>query len=190
VYVPLRRAAATNATEPAMMAPSSDKNSKDTKDPDHSTMKDDDATVVAETPTTKINLIKAKMMDLNIYYELPYRNGQSDHDDFKKHVQLLIAMTKLFDKSTLRIYDNKNKCIKSFAEPKWLKNKEYFEDHFNLQDDSSQRKTLLVHCVMTKNTIGLGRSHIFSLLLQVAFDRCLGLAGEMFLNYVGREAWP
>jgi hypothetical protein len=44
-------------------------------------MFDDDATVVAETPTTKTDFIEAEMTDLNIRYEIPCPNGEPDQDD-------------------------------------------------------------------------------------------------------------
>jgi hypothetical protein len=87
-------------------------------------MFDDDVTVGAETPTTKIDFIDAEMMDLMLGYEIPYRNSKSDPDDFKQHVQLLSSMTKAFDKSNLCTYDNQNQHMKSFEASKWL-DKEY-----------------------------------------------------------------
>jgi hypothetical protein len=134
------------------MAPSSNKNRKETKNAEDTEMDNDNATVEAETPTTKIDFLEAEMMDLMLRYEIPYRNGSAEPENFKQHVNLLIALTKAFDKSSLRIYNNKNERVKSFDLPKW-RNKEYFEDHFTLYDDPSQRKTLLVHRVMSKNTI-------------------------------------
>jgi hypothetical protein len=65
---------------------------------------------------------------------------------------LLIAITQAFDKSTLRIFDNKNNRVKSFSEPKW-QNQEYYHDHFTTHDAVGQRKTLVVHRIMTKKTI-------------------------------------
>jgi hypothetical protein len=38
---------------------------------------DNEVTVVTEKPTTKK---KAEMMDLNLRYKIPYRNGQSNHN--------------------------------------------------------------------------------------------------------------
>jgi hypothetical protein len=131
--VPLRRAAANNATEPATMVRSFKKNSKETKNSNDTTMFDDNVTVGAETPTTKINFIEAEVMDIMLRYEVPYRNGKSDPDNFKQRVQLLSSMTKAFDKSNLRIYDNQNQPVKSCEASKWL-NKEYYDDHFTIHE--------------------------------------------------------
>jgi hypothetical protein len=135
------------------MAPSSKKNSKEPKNSEDLIMDDDDTTVVAETQATKMDFIEAEMMDLYLRYEIPYRNGTPDpNKDFKQHVHLLIAMTTAFDKLQLRIYDNQNERVKSFKEKKWM-NKDYFEDHFTLHDNSSQRKTIIVHRVRSKKSI-------------------------------------
>jgi hypothetical protein len=72
-------------------------------------MDDDDATVVTKTPTTKTDFIEAKMMDLNIRYEINHHKGHSTDDDYKWHIEFLCVITKASDKSNLRIYDNKNK---------------------------------------------------------------------------------
>jgi hypothetical protein len=141
-----------NAKESATMAPSPPKNPDDTTNPEDAIMHDDDETVVAETPPTKIDFIEQEMTDINIRYEIPYRKGTANADDFKQHVQLLIAITTAYDKSTIRIYDNQNNRIRSFNEPKW-NNKEYFEDHFTIHDETSQRKSVIVHRMMTKKTI-------------------------------------
>jgi hypothetical protein len=79
---------------------------------------DDETTIVTETLTTKTDFIEAIMMDLNIRYKIPFSKGHSNEDKFKIHIQLLIAITKAFDKSVVQIYDNKNKIVKSFTEPK------------------------------------------------------------------------
>jgi hypothetical protein len=134
------------------MAPSPDKNPKETDLTEDTTMDDDDKTVVAESNASKTDFIEAEMMDLNVRYEISFRNGHSNDDDFKLHVKLLLAMTQAFDKSTLRIYNNKNKRVKSFAEPKW-QDKEYFNDHFTIHTVESQRKTLIVHRIMTNKSI-------------------------------------
>jgi hypothetical protein len=115
-------------------------------------MDDDDETVGAETPTTKIDFIEAEMTDLLLRYEIPYHNGNSDPTGFKQHVQLLIALTKAFNKSHLRVYDNSNQRVKSFDAPKWTNHK-YYADHFTAHDDPSQRKTIIVHRVMSKQSI-------------------------------------
>jgi hypothetical protein len=134
------------------MAASSSKNSKDTGTHNDTTMDDDDVTVNTEKPTNKTDFIEAEMTDLNIRYEIPFRKGQSNDEDYKQHVKLLIAITTNFDKSMIRIYDNKNIRVKSFEEPKW-QNKEYFEDHFTIHVAETQRKTVIVHRVMSKKTI-------------------------------------
>jgi hypothetical protein len=115
-------------------------------------MDDEDVTVEAETQTTKMDFIEAEMMDLKIRYEIPYCNGQANDNAHKLHIQLLIALTTAFDKSHLRIYDNQNKRVESFSEIKW-QNQEYYEDHFNTHDDTSQCKTVIVHRVMSKKTV-------------------------------------
>jgi hypothetical protein len=150
--VPLRRAAATNATEAATMVRSSKKNSKETQNGNDITMGDDDKTVVTEMLSTKIDYIEAEMTDLLLRYEIPYRNGKSDPNDYKLHVQLLTALAKALDKSHLRVYDNQNQRVKSFDAPKWV-NHEYHADHFTTHDDPSQRKTIIVHSVMSKQSI-------------------------------------
>jgi hypothetical protein len=134
------------------MAPSSEENTKETKNSDDQTMDDDDETVVTESRTTKTDFIEAEMNDLTIRYEIPYRTGEPDHTDYKHHVHLLIALTQAFDKSNLRIYDNNNKRVKSFSEPKWL-DKEYFQAHFTTHDNKSQRKTLMAHRVMSNKPV-------------------------------------
>jgi hypothetical protein len=115
-------------------------------------MDDDDVTIGTETPTHKNDFIEAEMTEINIRYEIPFRKGNSALDDFQQHVKLLIAITKTFDKSDIRIYDNKNTRVKSFEEPKWL-NKEYYEAHFTIHVEEAQRKTVMVHRVMSKKTI-------------------------------------
>jgi myo-inositol-hexaphosphate 3-phosphohydrolase len=117
-------------------------------------MDNDDTTVVAETQATKrMDFIEAKMMDLHLRYDIPCRNSTSDpNKDFQQHVHLLIALTMSFDKSQLRVYDNQNMRVKIFKEKKWT-NKDYFEDHFTLHDNSSQRKTIIVHRVRSKKSI-------------------------------------
>lgn len=141
-----------NATELATMASHPMKNSKEVVPTDDTTMDDDDITVVTATPTAKTDFIEAEMMDLLLRYEIPFTTGHPQDDDFKNHVQLLIAITKTFDKSNIRIYDNKNTRVKSFAEQKWM-NKEYFNDHFTMHIERSQRKTILVHRIMTTKSI-------------------------------------
>jgi hypothetical protein len=89
------------------MAASSSKNSKDTGTNNDTTMDDDDVTVHTKKPTNKTDFIEAEMTDLNIRYEIPFRKGQSNDEDYKQHVKLLIAITTNFDKSMIRIYDNK-----------------------------------------------------------------------------------
>jgi hypothetical protein len=91
------------------MAPSLDKNPKETDLTEDTTMDDNDKTVVAKSNASKTDFIEAEMMDLNVRYEIPFRNGNSNDDDFKLDVKLLLAITQAFDKSTLHIYDNKNK---------------------------------------------------------------------------------
>jgi hypothetical protein len=118
------------------MAASWKKNSNDTHKPEDETMANDDATVSAETPSSKTDFIKEEITDLNIRYEIPYRKGQANDDNFKLYVKLLIAITNTFDKATVRIYDNQNNRIQTFKEPKW-QDKEYFEDHFNIHVQSS-----------------------------------------------------
>jgi hypothetical protein len=134
------------------MAPSPDRNPKEVGNSNDIMMEDDEVTVVTETPTTKTDFIEAEMMDLNIRYEINHGKGHSPDEDHKRHIEFLIVITKAFDKSTLRIYDNKNKRVKSFAEAKWL-DKEYYEDHFNTHSKESQRKTLVVHRIMTMKPI-------------------------------------
>jgi hypothetical protein len=134
------------------MAPSSDENACEPKDPPDETMIDDDATVMAETPSTKTDFFEEEMMDLKVRYEIPYRNGKSHGDEFKLHVQLLEAMTTLFDKNILRIYDNKNERVKNMSAKKWS-NKEYYKDHFNIHEEPSQRKTVIIHRIMSKKSI-------------------------------------
>jgi hypothetical protein len=146
------RAAVTNATEPATMVPPSGKNPSETGTPRDILMEDDDKTIVTEMPRTTTDFLEAEMMDLNIRYKIPHKKGHSSPDNFKDHVNFLLLLTKAFDKSTFRIYDNKNQQVKSFSEPKWL-NKEYYEAHFCIHDTASQRKTVIVHRVMTKQSI-------------------------------------
>jgi hypothetical protein len=134
------------------MAPSSETNPDDTGKPEDETMIDDDVTVTAETPTSKFDFIEAEMTDLNIRYEIPFRKGQANDDDFKLYVKILHAITTAFDKSTVRIYDNENARIRSFKEPKW-QDKDYFDDHFKIHVVPSQRKSVIVHRIMTKKTI-------------------------------------
>jgi hypothetical protein len=80
------------------MAHSSLKNPVDTDNPEDATILDDDVTVLAETPSPKIDFIEAKMTHLNIRYKIPYRKGITNNNDFKLHGKLLIARTR----STLR----------------------------------------------------------------------------------------
>jgi hypothetical protein len=134
------------------MATSSDKNPSERKDPEEDCMIDDDETVIAETQATTNDFIEEEMTDLKVRYEIPHRNGKSHGDDFKLHVQLLEAITKIFDKNTVRIYDNKNVRVKSFSERKWL-NKEYYEDHFNIHDEKGQRNTVIIHRIMSRKSI-------------------------------------
>jgi hypothetical protein len=134
------------------MAPSSPKNPDNTDNPEDATMHDDDETVQAETPSPKIDFIEAEMTDINICYEIPYRKGTANDDDFKHHVTLLIAITTAFNKSTVRIYNNQNNRIRSFTEPKW-QDMEYFEDYFTIHAETSQQKSVIVHRIMTKKTI-------------------------------------
>jgi hypothetical protein len=117
-------------------------------------MEDDDVTIVAETTTTKMDFIEAEMTDLNLRYEIPYRKGSKDDNDYELHIQLLIALTTAFNKMTLRIYDNQNQRVKSFSDAKW-QNKDYYDTHFNTHEDISQRKTVIVHRVMSKKTISV-----------------------------------
>jgi hypothetical protein len=114
VNVKPRGAAAMNATESATMATSSGKNPDNTGTPSDTLMDDDDETIITETPSTTNNFLEAEMIDLNLWYEIPYQKGQSSTDDFKNHVHFLLLLTKAFDKSTLRIYNNKNQRVKSF----------------------------------------------------------------------------
>jgi hypothetical protein len=76
-----------------MKAASSEKNSKETKNSDHTKMDNDDIRMIIETQTTKMDFIEAEMTDSNLRYEIPYRNGQLDNKDYKLHIQLLIALT-------------------------------------------------------------------------------------------------
>jgi hypothetical protein len=140
------------ATEPATMATFSATTPDEHNDLLAETMIDDDATVLAETPSTKTDFFEEEMMDLTIRYEIPYRNGKSHGDDFKLHVQLLEAMTTIFDKNSLRIYNNKNERVKTLSARKWL-NKEYYMDHFNIHDTPSQRKTVIIHRIMSRKSI-------------------------------------
>ena len=134
------------------MAPSPQRNPKEGDPSDDLLMADDDATVAAETPTTKTDYIAAEMKDINIRYEIPHRHGQAHSDDYKQHVKLLIALTKSFDKSTIRIYDNKNNRVKSFSEKKWM-DKEYYDEHFTLHDEPRQRKSIVAHRILTRKTL-------------------------------------
>jgi hypothetical protein len=134
------------------MARSTKKNSDDTGKPEDETMLDDDVTVSAETPASKTDFIEEEMNDINIRYEIPFRKGSANEDDFKLYVKLLIVITTAFDKSSVRIYDNNNNRIRNFKEPKW-QNQEYFKDHFHVHVETNQRKSVIVHRIMTKKTI-------------------------------------
>lgn len=65
------------------MARSTKKNSDDTGKPEDETMLDDDVTVSAETPASKTDFIEEEMNDINIRYEIPFRKGSANEDDFK-----------------------------------------------------------------------------------------------------------
>ena len=134
------------------MAPSPEENSKEAEAQSNSLMDDDDVTVVTETPTSKTDFIEAEMTDQLLRYEIPFTNGHPTEDAFKLHVQLLIAITKAYDKSIVRIYDNTNTRVKSINEKQWL-DKKYFENHFTLHVEESQRKTIIVHRIMSKKSV-------------------------------------
>jgi hypothetical protein len=134
------------------MATLSGKNPDDTGTPGDILMDDDDETIITETATTTTDFLEAEMIELTLRYEIPFQKGQSSSDAFQHHVQFLILVTTAFDKASLRIYDNQNQRVKSFSEPKWL-NKEYYEAHFHIHEETTQRKTVIIHRVMTKQSV-------------------------------------
>jgi hypothetical protein len=89
------------------MAPSSEENPEVIVVTDDTTVDDEDAKVVTETPKTKTDFIKAEMTDQLLWYEIPFTTGHPKDVDFKLHVQLLIAITKAFEnqeKALIRVH--------------------------------------------------------------------------------------
>jgi hypothetical protein len=134
------------------MAASAEEDPNDMETPPDTTMENDDVTVQTETINPKIDYIGDEMTEYTLRYEIPYNKGQANKNDFKKHVTLLTTLTKAFDKTELRIVDNKNKRVKSFEEAKW-KDREYYNSHFKVNLDENQRKTVIVHRIRSKEPI-------------------------------------
>jgi hypothetical protein len=58
------------------------------------------------------------MEEQGLRFEIPYRKGHSSDDDTKLQAQLLNILTKAFDETELRVYNNKNNKVKNFKERK------------------------------------------------------------------------
>jgi hypothetical protein len=134
------------------MASSDDEDRNDTGQEEDITIDDDDITVQTATTHTKIDFIGEEMTEYTIRYEIPYKKGQANKTDYKKHVSLLIIMEKAFDQTELRIIDNKNQRVKSFEDAKWMDNA-YYNSHFTVNQDEGQRKTVIVHRIRSKDAI-------------------------------------
>ncbi len=113
---------------------------------------DDDKTVNTATTATKAGYVAQEMTEHTIRYEIPYKKGQANKDDFKQHVKLMITISKVFDETELRITDNKNQRVKNFEEPKWL-DAAYFQSHFTVHIDEKQRRTVIAHRIRSKKSI-------------------------------------
>jgi hypothetical protein len=134
------------------MADSSDENAKEVDPLMDLDTENDDITVVTATTTTKTDFIAQEMDDSIIRYEIPYRNGHANDDDFKLHSQLLQVLTKVYDDTELRIYDNKSNRIKEFTGEKWM-DQSYHGSHFNYYDDTVHRKTVIAHRILSQKPI-------------------------------------
>ena len=137
-----------------------DSSNAKTNEPNHSDFPmpdEDDVTVVTTTGATKTDFIAAEMTELHIRYEINDRKGKADVKALQHHIKLLIALTDAFDSSTLRVFDNKNNRIKTFHEPKWL-DSEYHQDHFQAHHANTQRKTVIVHRILSSKPLALLKS--------------------------------
>jgi hypothetical protein len=52
-------------------------------------MDDDDKTVCTSTTATQIDYIGQEMEEITIRFEIPYRKGDANNDDFTLHTKLL-----------------------------------------------------------------------------------------------------
>jgi hypothetical protein len=143
-----RSAAARNALEQATTANIHSKNDGDIdiENANDMAIEDDDTTVVSGTKATKTDYIEQEMGERVIRFKNPFPKGQANNNDTQIHVQLLKVLTKMFDDTGLRIYNNKNLCLKNFEEEKWLDTR-YCESHFDIHMNTAQRKTNIAHCI-------------------------------------------
>jgi hypothetical protein len=120
--------------------------------PEETVIEDDDKMVEAEKPAKRNDFIEADMTELLLRYRIPFRKGQSGSKNHQHHIKFLRLITTAFDKATVRIYENKNNRAKAILELKWM-DQEYSMEYFNLHVDEQQRKTVIVHCVMSTKSI-------------------------------------
>ena len=134
------------------MADSPDMNPTEVANAKDTPMEDDDITVTTATTGPKTNFIEREMVESVLRYEIPYRKGKEQLDDLQIHAKLLGILANAFNKTKLRLFDNKNNRIKALDDPKWM-DRNYYTSRFNHHVDRPQRKTVVVHRILSKHTV-------------------------------------
>jgi hypothetical protein len=134
------------------MANSATENPLEEGNANDTSLENDDITVTTTTTATKTDFIEQEMVESFIRFEIPYRNGHTNDDDFKLHSKLLQLFTAAFDDTEICIYDNKHQRIKDFAREKW-NDQAYHKSHYTLYDDAMHRKTSIAHRILSKKPL-------------------------------------
>jgi hypothetical protein len=134
------------------MADSSNKNPVEPENRLDSLIDDDEETFCTSTTTTKPDFIEQEMEESTVRFEIPYKDGHANKDDFQRHVEILRVLIKWFDDTKICLVDNRNHRVKNLKGEKWMDH-DYYKSRFNIHHEETQRKTVIAHRIRSKKSL-------------------------------------